>query len=420
MKSHYKYWFASALLVFSLSACGGGGGGGTPPQTHDVWTSITSSGAPSARDSHTAVWTGSTGTTNANRMVVWGGLGLTADLNDGGIYNPALNTWSSISTANTPTARDSHTAVLVGDKMVVWGGIDQSNNPLDTGGVYDTINNVWSATTTTGAPSPRFAHTAISAVTGTWNLMIVWGGDNVTTPPTIFSFNDGGVYDVINDTWTSATGTTNSLYTKKAFHTAVWTGETGTTNANRMIVWGGYDSGSSTGDVNTGAIYDPINNIWTSVTSSTSSTPSARDSHTAVWTGKEMIVWGGISGLVDVNTGCRYNPVTDTWETISTIGAPTERDSHTAIWTGNEMIIWGGEDQNGITLGDGARYNPATDSWAPVSMAGAAPSAREYHSAVWTGTEMIIWGGAYSQLTSSSTGTIINYIPVDDGAIYHP
>ena len=35
--------------------------------------------------------------------------------------------------------------------------------------------------------------------------------------------------------------------------------------------------------------------------------PAARDTHTAVWTGTQMIVWGGIDvGGFDVNTGGRY------------------------------------------------------------------------------------------------------------------
>ena len=45
--------------------------------------------------------------------------------------------------------------------------------------------------------------------------------------------------------------------------------------------------------------------------------------HTAVWTGSEMIVWGGEVGLnVFSNTGERYNPSTDSWGATSTVNAP--------------------------------------------------------------------------------------------------
>ena len=33
---------------------------------------------------------------------------------------------------------------------------------------------------------------------------------------------------------------------------------------------------------------------------------------------------------------------TDQWGATSTINAPAGRVSHTAVWTGSEMIVWGG------------------------------------------------------------------------------
>src|SRR5206468_3899152 len=97
---------------------------------------------------------------------------------------------------------------------------------------------------------------------------------------------------------------------------------------------------------------------WTAT--STTSAPAARDTHTAVWTGSEMIVWGGYNGS-DLNTGGRYNPGTDSWTATSTTSAPAARDQHTAVWTGSEMIVWGGVD-SGSVLNTGGRYNPATAS----------------------------------------------------------
>jgi hypothetical protein len=75
---------------------------------------------------------------------------------------------------------------------------------------------------------------------------------------------------------------------------------------------------------------------WTAT--STSNAPAARAYHTAVWTGSEMIVWGG--NLSPLNTGGRYDPTTDRWTATSTTNAPDGRSGHTAVWTGTEMIIW--------------------------------------------------------------------------------
>ena len=57
-----------------------------------------------------------------------------------------------------------------------------------------------------------------------------------------------------------------------------------------------------------------------------------------------MIVWGGVDETFnDTNTGGRYDPIEDSWTATSTTNAPLPRDSHTAVWTGSEMIVWGGD-----------------------------------------------------------------------------
>ena len=180
----------------------------------------------------------------------------------------------------------------------------------------------------------------------------------------------------IGDSWT-ATSTTNAPQAR-AFHTAVWTG-------SEMIVWGGT---AGSGSLNTGGRYNPGTDSWTATT--TTNAPTARDNHTAVWTGSEMIVWGGASAN-PFNTGGRYNPGTDSWTATSTTNAPDARVGHTAVWTGSEMIIWGGDDFNNF-FNTGARYNPGTDSWSATSTTNA-PEARALHTAVWTDSEMIVWGG---------------------------
>jgi len=142
---------------------------------------------------------------------------------------------------------------------------------------------------------------------------------------------------------------------------------------------------------NTGARYNPDTDSWT--TTNTTNAPDGRYLHTAVWSDSEgeMIVWGGSGGAGRLNTGGRYNAITDSWTVTSTTNAPASRVSHTAVWTGGEMIVWGGCD--GIVyFNTGGRYNPSTDSWVATTMSNA-PSVRREHTAVWTDSEMIVWGG---------------------------
>ena len=86
--------------------------------------------------------------------------------------------------------------------------------------------------------------------------------------------------------------------------------------------------------------------------------PSPRALHSAVWTGNELIVWGGCSGLVCsavVDTGSRYDPVGDSWMPTTQTGAPAARAEHSAVWTGDSMIVWGGLTDTGIGI-TGAVY----------------------------------------------------------------
>src|SRR5262245_47818849 len=51
--------------------------------------------------------------------------------------------------------------------------------------------------------------------------------------------------------------------------------------------------------------------------------------------------------------------IDDSWTATSTTNAPAGRSYHTAVWTGSEMIVWGSDGH----LNAGGRYDPTTDSW---------------------------------------------------------
>jgi hypothetical protein len=100
------------------------------------------------------------------------------------------------------------------------------------------------------------------------------------------------------------------------------------------------------------------------------------------------------------------------WTATSTTGAPDHRYFHTAVWTGSEMIIWGGNGISDDFLRTGGRYNPATDTWTATTTANA-PDGRYNHTAVWTGSEMIVWGGIDSSPYLNTGGDIIRHRYLD-------
>jgi hypothetical protein len=261
----------------------------------------------------------------------------------------------------------------------------------------------------------RILHSAI----WTYSEMIVWGGGSEHQ-----FYNNGGVYDPSSDRWhpMSEQGAPSGRWG----HAAVWTG-------TEMIVWGGRSSFSPANHHQDGAIYDPRTDSWRSMT--TEGAPTGRSQMAAVWTGEQLIIWGGwIDGGQCPATGAAYNPRTNRWTDLPTENAPEGRLEPSSVWTGREMIVWGGliEGQQRSTA-TGARYNPEVQKWTALPMEGAPAPARG-HCAVWTGREMIVWGGASVDDTSPvnigmKTGAIYSLdadrwrptpIPADvDGRLYH-
>ena len=388
---HTAVWTGSEMIIW-----GGtdgvphklGTGGRYNPVT-DTWIATSTTNAPDARRGHQAVWTSS-------EMIVWGGQNPNGFPNTGGRYNPSTNTWTTTSTTNAPVGRYHHTAVWSGNEMIIWGGYPDSN-PFNTGGRYNPSTDTWTATSLTNAPTARFDHTAV----WTGSEMIVWGGEGDNGFP-----NTGGRYNPSTNNWVATS--TSSAPAGRSLQTAVWTG-------SEMIVWSGNNNDLS---LYTGGRYNPSTDSWRA-TSALLANPRARFGHTAVWTCNEMIVWGGTSCSGLLNTGYRYcagipgptpTPGECTWAATTTVNAPEARNGHTAIWTGSEMIIWGGENSPfGPPLNTGARYDPTTDSWTVTSTINA-PDARSSHTAVWTGTEMIVWGGG-SNIELNTGG---RYNPIAD------
>jgi hypothetical protein len=354
-------------LQTSSSDCGSCGhacfGACNAGKCADAWEPTAMLDAPAPRKRHMALWTGS-------QMIIWGGeAGDGSPLRTGGIYDPASMVWTPTSTANAPGSRFFTTAVWTGSKMVVWGGFDGS--PLNSGGVFDPVTNTWVPTAKDNAPSARYGHTAV----WTGMKMLVWGGFDGAN-----HLASGGVYDLATDTWTPING--SGVPYPRRRHTAIWTGM-------QMIVFGGFGFDGVTDNVylSTGGQYDPTTDSWSGL--QLTDQPSPRADHTAVWTGMEMLVWGGDIGGSYTSDGRKYNAPQGAWLAMNGL-PPDGRALHTAVWVNERMIVWGGF--NGAPLSSGSIFDPAANAWTPKPMP-VALSARYEHSAVAAGTKMIVWGG---------------------------
>ena len=255
----------------------------------------------------------------------------------------------------------------------------------------------------------RWMADAAGTLTGCTRAAMVWSGTELLVWSGSSGSGDvtaelgGGRYDPVADSWTPITRLGDP--TERMSGAAVWTG-------TEMIVWGG--ARNPVAPLSDGGRYDPAGDDWSPVT--TTGAPTARWSPSAVWSGTELLVWGGFlsDDGTPTNSGGRYDPATDGWRSISNTGAPSPRGSAPAVWTGREMIVWGGAADasfgTGVynALSDGRAYDPATDSWRPL---GASPlAARHSHAALWTGGALLVWGGTRDYVMSA----------FDDGALYDP
>lgn len=118
-----------------------------------------------------------------------------------------------------------------------------------------------------------------------------------------------------------------------------------------------------------------------------------RGGASVVWTGEEMIVWGGCDAepcRTRFADGAAFDPDTGDWRKIAE-SALTGLWYHSAVWTGSEMLIAGGS--------TAAAYSPESNSWRPLPdppfrvgfKLPDGSARRDYVGAVWAGDRYVIW-----------------------------
>jgi hypothetical protein len=194
----------------------------------------------------------------------------------------------------------------------------------------------------------------------------------------------------------------------------VWTGA-------RLIFYGGYSyyrlgpgpEGYGFGTGNAVQIHDPVANTWTLVGGDAIS--GGRHGHQAVWDGSRMLIYGGKYDrrnydsnfqIVEVhearNSLVAYDPTANTWEMLGTLPASA---GTSIVWTGRELLSWGGT--------AGSRFDPATKLWSPISTVGA-PQPRANPAVAWDGEGMFVHGGFDGLVAIADGGRYFPH-PITDG-----
>jgi N-acetylneuraminic acid mutarotase len=255
------------------------------------------------------------------------------------------------SAAESPKQRCTHTLVPIGSRVFCFGGFGQ--------GVYDDVS-------------------VISADTLTLTTDVVAAA--------------------------SASEKDNPVPTKRSSHTAVAYGES-------MVVFGGFDGTKEF--MNDVWVLDATTGKWRQpIIRGTS--PIPRCSHSAVVSGHEMFVFGGMTETKQ-DGARRFNdvPVLDLrdqrWVYPDIHGAsPHERNSHSmTLVGGNTAVMFGGCCGAEMYFNDVHTLDLSSLTWSQPSVSGHTPQPRMGHAAASLGSRMYVHGGLVIQDKSYRADTYI-------------
>jgi hypothetical protein len=129
-----------------------------------------------------------------------------------------------------------------------------------------------------------------------------------------------------------------------------------------------------------------------------------REGYASVWTGSELLIFGGHTGGVAAPTAAALNPRTGSWRRLPALNAVKGLAvANGAVWDGREAFV----SARGLLIA----FNPKTDRVRRISIAKAHIALQERSQLDpigWTGAEVVFSTGAG---TSSQSITVVGYNP---------
>jgi hypothetical protein len=200
--------------------------------------------------------------------------------------------------------------------------------------------------------------------------------------------DSGAIYNPMDDSWVAVTKDA-STPTARIFATAVWTGSV-------VVVLGGSDATGAT-PYKDAAFYDPVQKAWSALPAAS----KARSSALGFWDGTRAVFWGGIGSTAAAVAGAdRLDPILLTSTASSVTGDPGAILNPASGWDGSTLYLEGGQ-LAGARTANVSSYNSNADTWSVLSKS---LSARSNAFGVWDGARFVVWGGRDDFNTLHSDG----------------
>ncbi|HUW91093.1 MAG TPA: kelch repeat-containing protein [Candidatus Nanopelagicaceae bacterium] len=188
----------------------------------NLWTELFPSNSPSARSSHSMVYDPVN-----QKIILFGGVDLSDNwLNETWIYDSTTNSWTQVFPDSAPPIRGSASMFydVQTQKVIVFGGYRDSGNHLDDTWAYDYTTNNWTNLNPISKPTGRYGAPMIYDPINQRGLM--FGGRTSTY------LDESWVYYYSNNTWLELI-----LATKPTER--YWEGLTFDESAQKVILFGG-------------------------------------------------------------------------------------------------------------------------------------------------------------------------------------
>ncbi len=292
-----------------------------------LWTPTGS--LPEARESHTATLL------HNGVVLVAGGTSNSGSLDTAAIFDPANGSWTA--TGSLTHRRYNHTATLLPDNTVmVNGGSASSTTAMGFVEIYTPDTGLWTVRSGISLNS-RTAHTATLLHTG--DVLLAGGGENDGLPRAtadMVPFRPAVAWSSFNNV---------TLNTARQHHTATLLPD------GKVLVAGGYTSADLSTLTNTAEIVDPIAGT---IAPTANAMAISRASHTATLLPKgDVLVVGGGTTAVD-----RYHPATRTWSSAAPYPYSIKWNTATLLQDGRVLVAGGSGATRKCRI-----YDPNTDAW---------------------------------------------------------